>query len=119
MRGCRTHQKTSTSATKSGTRRRSRQGRKLSSSATTNETMMVLARTGIRIDWVLPGNIGLPPGILVLGRVLRGVLRRPRAARFLAAALLAALRLLGLRRQRRLVGEDEHVAAAVDAGRGL
>src|SRR5256886_9971603 len=67
-RGWRTHQKASTSATKSGTRRRSRQGRKSRNSARANEAMMVLARAGTRID------LSCDIGGLGLRRLLRGFL---------------------------------------------
>src|SRR5687767_6411218 len=94
-RGCRMHQNTSTSATKSGTRRRSRQGRKLRNSASANEAMMVLARTGCRICW-------LATSIDVFGA---------RATRF----LFARLYLLRSRRSYGLAVEHEHEAAAIDA----
>src|SRR4051812_44804303 len=93
-RGWRTHQKASTRAAKSGTRRRSRQGRKLRNSASTNDAMMVLARTGCRICDLL--------GIILC--LLRRLVLAARAARLLAAPLLG-LRLVGARHARRLVGE--------------
>src|SRR5262249_49822801 len=104
-RGWRTHQKASTSATKSGTRRRSRQGRKLRNSATANEPMMVLMRTGRRI-WELLGIIALLFRCLVLDAG---------AARLVAAALLAGLRFVRARRTHHLARQHEHVAAALDA----
>src|SRR5688572_33119313 len=96
-RGCRTHQKTSTNPTKSGTTRRSRHGRKLSKSAIANDAMMVLRRTGCRI-WRLPDR-----SIFVSG---------PAASQF----FLAGLCLLGTRRLYCFVGQNEHEAPAVDAG---
>src|SRR5688572_14059677 len=100
-RGWRTHQKASTSATKSGTTRMSGHGRKLRNSASANEATMVLARTGIRIC-DLAGSIGF----------LRVFRLGARLARLVAAAVLDGL--LGQRRARRLVGEDEHIATALD-----
>src|SRR5205823_13865303 len=90
-RGWRTHQKASTSATKSGTKRRSRQGRKSRNSARANEAMMVLARAGTRID--LSGDIAG----LGLRRLPRGFLH-PRAARLVHAAPLAHLHVVSARR---------------------
>src|ERR1700704_3217916 len=102
-RGCRTHQKVSTSAANSGTRRRSFHGRKSSTSAMANDSAMVLTRAGIRMCRELSGPI-----------VRLSRLRAPR----LLAAVLALLRLFGPRRAHRVVGEHQQVAAAVDAGGG-
>src|SRR5881392_1850957 len=92
-RGCRTHQNAITSATKSGTSRRSRHGRKSRKSASTNEPMMVPVRTGIRIC-----------DLLIIGRLVLALA----AADLLGAALLL-LRLVGPRRQVGFAGEDENV----------
>src|SRR5204862_7148931 len=110
-RGWRTHQKASTSATKSGTRRRSRQGRKSRNSARANEAMMVLARAGTRID--LSGDIGG----LGLRRLPRGFLD-PRAARLVQAAPLARLHVVRARRTLGVVGQHQHEEAAVDTRGG-
>src|SRR5207245_5370331 len=105
-RGWRTHQKASTSATKSGTRRRSRQGRKSRNSARANEAMMVLARAGTRID------LSCDIGGLGLRRLLRGFLD-PRAPRFVQAALLARLHVVRARRTLGVVGGQRRAEAAV------
>src|SRR5947208_16499075 len=96
-RGWRMHQKAITSATKSGTRRMSGHGRKFKNSASTNEPMIVLVRTGIRIC-----------DLLLIGRLLLALA----AARFVGAAFLL-FRLVGARRQARVVGQAQHIAAAV------
>src|SRR5687767_7037868 len=106
-RGWRTHQNASTRATKSGTRRRSRQGRKLRNSASANDAMMVLVRTGMRICELLE----------IIAGLFRAFLLQARAARLFAAALLR-LGFVGPRRSRRLDAQHQHVAAAVDARRG-
>src|SRR5688500_14474427 len=97
-RGWRTHQKVSTSATKSGARRRSLHGRKLRNSAIAREAAIVLARAGRRMS-------SLPSAIVVLA------LGAPRRL-FRAPVLLGLLR---KRRARRRVRQHQHVAAALDA----
>src|ERR1051325_10675790 len=63
-RGWRTHQKVRTSATKSGTSRRSFHGRKLSSNAIANEAATVLTRAGRRMCSALPPSAINPPSLL-------------------------------------------------------
>src|SRR2546423_11161449 len=105
MRGWRMHQKHSTSATKSGTRRKSFHGRKFSTSAARKESRIVLARTGRRMCCGLSGPIGL-----FLFRVLRP------APSLVGAPLLARLHVVGARRDRlEVVRQDEDVAPAIDA----
>src|SRR5687767_9343409 len=91
------HQNRSTSATKSGTTRRSRHGRKLRNSASANDAMMVLTRTGCRI-W-------LATSIAVLGAAA-------------APLVLPGLGLRGARRRRGFVVEHQDKTSAVDAGSG-
>src|SRR4029078_4489846 len=102
-RGCRTHQKAMTSATKSGTSRMSRQGRKLRKSASTNDPMMVLVRTGSRIC-----------DLLIIGSLFGALVPALAAARLLGAALLL-LRLVRPRRHVHLRREHEHIATAIHA----
>src|SRR5256885_191342 len=109
-RGWRTHQKASTRATKSGTRRRSGHGRKLRNSASANEPKIVLMRTGSRICELLG---------IIAGRLFGcALVLRFRAARLFAAPVLG-LCFLGPRRPRGLAGQHEHVASALDACRRL
>src|SRR5260221_5218736 len=109
-RGWRTHQKASTSATKSGTSRRSGHGRKLRNSASANEPKTVLMRTGSRICELLG---------IIAGRLLRcALVLRLRAARLLAAPVLR-LAFVRPRRPHRVALQDEHVASALDARRRL
>src|SRR5688572_26650974 len=100
-RGWRTHQKVSTSATKSGTKRRSGHGRKVRKSAMPSDAAMVLTRAGRRMSSDLPSAIVVL--VLVLGA----------ARRLLGAPVL--LRVLRARRAHRGVREHQHVAAAVHA----
>src|SRR5260221_4658133 len=106
-RGWRTHQKVSTRATKSGTRRRSFHGRKLSSSAIRNEKMIVPSRTGRRIC------CGLSEPIAVLGFFRLG------APRPVGTPFFRGPRIVGPRRRAGLVGQHQHEAATVDPGGGL
>src|SRR5256885_11791429 len=108
-RGWRTHQKASTRATKSGTRRRSGHGRKLRKRASANEPKIVLMRTGSRICELL----GIIARLFACALVLRF-----RAARLLASPVLG-LCFLGPRRPRRFARQHEDVASALDACRRL
>src|SRR5579859_749960 len=109
-RGWRTHQKASTSATKSGTRRRSGHGRKLRNSASANEPKIVLMRTGSRICELLG---------IIAGRLFRCTLvLRLGAARLFAAPVLR-LAFVRPRRPHRVAHQHEHVASALDARRRL
>src|SRR4051812_16649150 len=107
-RGCRTHQKASTSATQSGTSRRSGQGRKFRNSARANEPNTVLIRTGSRICELL-GIIGR--------RFLRcALVLRLGATRLFPAAILGLV-FIGPRRPCGLARQDEDIAPALDARR--
>src|SRR5258708_1087551 len=109
-RGWRTHQNASTSATKSGTSRRSRHGRKLRNSANANEPRIVLMRTGSRICELLG---------IIAGRLFgRALVLRFGATRLLAAPVLR-LPFVRPRRPHGFVRQHEHVASALDAGRRL
>src|SRR3954462_7362451 len=101
-RGCRTHQKVSTSAANCGTRRRSCHGRKSSTRAAIKESTTVLTRAGIRMWRELSGPIAV-------------LFPRLRAARLLTP-ILALLRFFRARGAHRVVGEHQEVAAAVDSG---
>src|SRR5262245_66499719 len=90
MRGCRTHQKASTRAVNSGTRRRSLHGMKSITSAAAKESATVLSFAGIRMARELSNSIAvlLPRAFVLLLH----------AAPLVGEAALPGLRLLGPRR---------------------